>query len=138
MKLYDEMRDKFGFKDGEDVPSFAGPLRTLYVCAINTFARVEKSQYRAVEYNRTGLHNWCMIQYVTVKDFRRKERDIVDSTKVDEAMHRAVFHAFRFNVDRFVVLTAEADILSFNDNIRKAVDELKQDKFRTNKKGKRL
>lgn len=63
MKYYADMRTKFGFDDGDDVPVEAWDLRDLYVRFMNDLAVKRGSAVRAYAYDHPGLHNTCQILY---------------------------------------------------------------------------
>jgi len=59
---YLEMRNKYGFNDGELVPAEAEVVRSILVEAINAYLG-PKSKVEAYEYDRPGIHNPCLIMY---------------------------------------------------------------------------
>lgn len=73
LTMYEEMRNKHGFSDGENVPIEAEVVRDLLVETINEVLGSE-SPVEAVAYDRGGLHNWCMIVYR-----RKDDRSIEES-----------------------------------------------------------
>lgn len=60
--LYDEMTTKFGFSDGEAVPFGIEKVRKEIVGYININLPPD-CPVEAYEYDRAGVHNWCLILY---------------------------------------------------------------------------
>lgn len=94
MQYWDDMRDKFGFNDGEAIPAGAELYRDVYLRAVNLLLEQEKSQVRAVRYDRPGVHNGCMILLVTatwynkvyVREVKKDPKGLLpDITIPDEA-----------------------------------------------------
>ena len=71
MRFYDDMLDKYGFNDGANIPNGIERVRTVYIRVINTFARKRKSYYRAFAFDRSGMHNWCLIGYAHTQDMMK-------------------------------------------------------------------
>ncbi len=99
MKYWEEMSSKFGFSDGESIPSDAEAHRSVYTQAINVLAEELGSAYRVVEYNRSGMHNWCLIVSIP------KDADPTDITVPegeDEGLRRAINVAHDLMLDQYV------------------------------------
>lgn len=79
MGYYDEMRTKYGFQDGEMVPPDAWAARRVLVEAINAYLGPD-SPVEAYEYDRPGVHNWCLILY---RD-KRTGKDVSEPDGVEE------------------------------------------------------
>lgn len=67
MKLsdyYKEMRSKYGFNEG-DTPEGIEKIRNLIIKKVNTKLRKSKElkKLRLAEFDRPGLHNWCLIEF---------------------------------------------------------------------------
>lgn len=60
--MYEEMRSKYGFDDGELVPPGADVYREVLIEAINAALGPER-KVEAYAYDRPGCHNWCLILY---------------------------------------------------------------------------
>ena len=65
MKYLEDMCDKFGFQDGEVVPVGIRSYRDVYVRVLNHLLPQFGSGVRAVAYDRPGMHNSCMILFVS-------------------------------------------------------------------------
>jgi hypothetical protein len=61
MNYWNAMRDKWGFDDGDSEPREGCQARAAYVTAVNALAESYGSAYRAVAFNRDGVHNHCMV-----------------------------------------------------------------------------
>lgn len=61
---FHQMDDKYGYSDGQAVPVEGEALREVLVAAINAFLSEKKSPVKAVPYNRPGIHNWLLIDFV--------------------------------------------------------------------------
>ena len=57
--LYDEMKDKYGFDDGNNIPLGIESARRKLIQYINK--RLPKDSQKLVAYDRAGAHNWCMV-----------------------------------------------------------------------------
>jgi hypothetical protein len=81
MMYYDQMRDTYGFGDGDGIPRNAFVHRSLYLTALNHLAKGLGSNVRVVAYDRPGLHNTCMLSLVSVRTYD----EIVNPTAGDNA-----------------------------------------------------
>lgn len=70
MKYLESMLSKYGFNDGDELPLEARALRRVYVAVLNSAAQRKGSEFRALCYDRPGLHNSCMILFVREADFK--------------------------------------------------------------------
>ncbi len=61
-QLYEDMRSKFGFCDGESVPEGAFDARKKVIEYINSVL-LKDSEVEAYGFDRPGMHNWCLIFY---------------------------------------------------------------------------
>jgi hypothetical protein len=64
LMAFANMVSKYGFMDGEDVPSFAEKARRDLLLAINGNAETLGSKHRCMAYDRLGLHNPTGIVFV--------------------------------------------------------------------------
>lgn len=58
----DNLNDKYGFKDGKDIPSNVGEVRATLMEYINCDLPKD-SCIEVVAIDRPGLHNWCLLMY---------------------------------------------------------------------------
>lgn len=67
---YKEMRNKYGFDEGQ-TPEGIEKVRELIIRKVNAkIKRIPKfANVQMIEHDRAGLHNWCLI------DFRHKEKE---------------------------------------------------------------
>jgi len=120
MKYFDEMQTKWGFADGEAVPSGAEHYRTAYILAVNALAVRTGSEYRAYAFDRGGMHNWCLILFTCDQEAREAEPVSLTLTdggigpsrytcaeKCDDAMDRAVELAHDKEIDGYVAVTVQ-------------------------------
>lgn len=117
MRYWEEMRGKFGFGDGEQVPDGAAAYRAVYVATVNRLAEQLGSGLRAVAWDRPGLHNWCLIVFRRLEDLAG-----VDPARLaagdapagpvaapDAALEEAIAQADAARVDEFVAVTVAID-----------------------------
>lgn len=116
MKYFEEMLTKYGFGDGDAMPSEARTYREAYINVINAFAEKKGSAYRAVSYDRSGMHNSCLILFEKVD---RSDWD-VRYEDLDRQMQGAISDAHDFEVDAYITtkvrmnrLSLEADLLKY-------------------------
>ena len=108
MKYFDDMLDKYGFGDGGAVPPDAWACRDIYIAALNALAAHNGSAVRAVPFNRAGMHNSCLILFVSAKDAARLASGDEELAQVtpDSGMASAIDQANVLDLDDFVVITA--------------------------------
>ncbi len=109
---YREMLDKYGFNDGSDEPDNSLTARALYVTTLNMLAERLKSGFRVVAWDRPGMHNRCMIVYVTLDEFNELGGDPTASNpevagvsfdkNIDEEFETAEDMAFDMNLDDLI------------------------------------
>jgi hypothetical protein len=58
---WDDFTDKFGFQDGAGVEDTDFRARAVLVKKLNDHPVMQKAKITAVEYDRPGMHNPCMI-----------------------------------------------------------------------------
>jgi len=58
--MYEEMRSRYGFNDGDSIPFYAGEYREILVKLINS-ALPEDCPYEAYAFDSPWLHNSCLI-----------------------------------------------------------------------------
>ncbi len=68
MQYFEELTSKYGFNDGEAVPDGIIAYRSVYIEAINALAEAFESEYRAISYNRLGVHNPYLIMFAKKAD----------------------------------------------------------------------
>lgn len=111
MRYWDEMQDKFGFRDGEAVPAGAEAYREVYLLAVNRLAEQLGSRVRAVPYDPAGMHNWCLVLFRDAGDqgVEGTRQDLVaiaaDEAEQDEAMIAAIEQARTLPLDDYVDVT---------------------------------
>ncbi len=107
MKYWDQMLSKYGFDDGDAVPDGADVYRRVYILAVNALAEKLGSQVRAAAFNRSGLHNPCLILFLVVGEASSFSPDALASGDVTVG----TVHGFRGLPD-----------LLFNEAVRAAHD----------------
>lgn len=119
MKYFDEMLTKWGFGDGDAEPDGVYVYRKAYVAAINAFAEKYESNFRAVEFDRPGLHNGCVILFDNME--KPEEHPMSwENANADEGMVKAIESAYEIDVDSFVDVVCNFD----NYALEAAIDEL--------------
>ena len=73
MRYWEAMNDKYGFGDGEELPTDAWQRREAYVRLLNALAEVRGSRTRVVCFDRGGFHNPCMVLLVESRYVRDPE-----------------------------------------------------------------
>ena len=58
---WDDFRSKFGFGDGATYEDRDFKARGIIVRALNKTAAFKKAKVKAIEYDRAGIHNPCLI-----------------------------------------------------------------------------
>lgn len=116
MRYWDEMRTKYGFNDGGAVPDGAEVYRAVYIRAVNQLAEQLGSRVRATAYDRTGVHNWCLILFYDVNDLAGRVPDELaepldvsgrEVLEPDEAMDEAIQQAYLLDLDSFVQVSVD-------------------------------
>lgn len=100
MKYWNEMRDKYGFSDGNTVPVEAETCRTVYVRVLNVLLEKEKSNTRVQAFDRPGVHNYCLIICVEAKA-KNKDKEVNDQF-MDNAFNIAIEIANDLALDDYV------------------------------------
>lgn len=113
MHYFDDMQNKYGFQDGDAVPAQAEMTREVYVRAINALAERNGSQIRVVQVNRSGVHNWCFIDFIRVGEEWTDENDV----RPDDEMIAAIDKAMTLGLDDYVNTVVTIDP-SFEDLLR--------------------
>lgn len=106
MQYWDQMRDKYGFDEGSNIPPHAYALREVYVKVLNALLEKRGSKTRVAVFDRPGLHNGCLINVVSAEDSEK----IVDA--LDEIGLSCLAEAMGMGLDDFVtvVVTIDADL----------------------------
>jgi hypothetical protein len=116
MRYWDEMRTKYGFNDGGAVPDGVEVYRAIYIRAVNKLAEQLGSRVRATAYDRTGVHNWCLILFYDVNDLAGRIPDELaepldvsgrEVLEPDEAMDEAIRQAYLLDLDSFVQVSVD-------------------------------
>jgi hypothetical protein len=116
MRYWDEMRTKYGFNDGGAVPDGAEVYRAVYIRAVNKLAEQLDSRVRAAAYDRTGVHNWCLILFYDVNDLAGRAPDELtepldisggEVLDPDEPMDEAIRQAYLLDLDSFVQVSVD-------------------------------
>ena len=110
MRFWEEMQSKYGFSDGGAVPDGAEVYRAVYIKVVNRLAEQLKSNVRAAAYDRSGVHNWCLILCYAVTDRAGHTADELTDTldlsaqvlEPDEPMSEAIRQAYLLDLDGFV------------------------------------
>lgn len=122
MKYLEDLRNKLGFSDGEKMPSGISKYREAYIRTINHFAEKRGSGFRMIAFNRSGLHNNCLMFPETLDRFELRGDQgqdgrlnlFNDSPSVDDAFMEAVTDAIDFDPDRFVHVQVKLDLNSLS------------------------
>lgn len=61
----DDFRSKYGFGDGSTYEDRDFKARALIVKAINKLTAFKKAKVKAIEYDRSGMHNPCMVLLIS-------------------------------------------------------------------------
>lgn len=85
-QIYEEMRSKWGFSEGEMIPNGAENVQKAIVELINKNLP-ENCPVEAYAYERPGLHNWCLILY------RLKGTTDICEEKEPEEIHDIIYKA---------------------------------------------
>lgn len=102
MQYWEEMRSKWGFGDGDAVPNGADLFRKVYVDAVNALAERDGAEYRAFPFDRTGVHNWCMI-LIAPKDADLSANGVVASgVAEDDVLATQIAEAYDMELDAYV------------------------------------
>lgn len=72
MQYFNEMNSKYGFSDGDTIPSEAVECRTVYVKVLNKLLERFNSLSRILPFDRTGCHNWCLWIRVPLEYYNQK------------------------------------------------------------------
>ena len=110
MRFWNEMQDKYGFADGEAIPEGAEVFRAVYIRAVNALAAQLGSAVRAIAYDRSGVHNSCLILFYRVSDLEAHDVSLfsqpieldIDSAEPDKPMEEAIQQADLMNLDDFI------------------------------------
>jgi hypothetical protein len=65
---WDDFTDKYGFRDGASVEPRDFEARSTLVAVINDHAAMKAAGLQALEYDRPGLHNPCLVVVVKGQD----------------------------------------------------------------------
>ena len=117
MHYFEEMfNNKWGFSDGESFPPDAVAAREVYIQAINAHAERLNTSQRLVAFDRSGVHNPCLILLHHKRDLDEAgidpatyhlHTDIpakpLGESEVDDAMEQAIFIASRMMLDDYIV-----------------------------------
>jgi hypothetical protein len=74
---WDDFTDKYGFRDGASVEPRDFEARSTLVAVLNGHAAIKAAGLQAVEYDRPGLHNPCML--VVVKGQGKSAAELLTS-----------------------------------------------------------
>jgi hypothetical protein len=122
MKYWIEMESKFGFNDGDSMPSGVEVYREVYLKAVNALAKKHGSKVRAVPFDRPGMHNWCLWVLIPTAWFEKKylprqngkwvpigndDELLSCDLAADAAFQAAVEAAMDLGLDEFVNVTVE-------------------------------
>ena len=120
MKYFEDMTTKWGFSDGEAIPSEACVTRKVYVAAINTRAMCLGSEYRAVEWDRWGCHNYCLIMFhrydVNPESDDGPNPHLKAFEEVEEeTLKQAVSECYDIGLDQYVITDPKIDWSGLRD-----------------------
>lgn len=97
MKYFQEMDTKWGFEDGNCVPPDAEKCREVYIKVLNKLLEKNGSDCRIIEFDRPGVHNWCLWLRVWKENLNSHEEH-----PVDDAWTKSVDEANEMGLDEFV------------------------------------
>ena len=98
---WDDFTSKFGFNEGSTLEEQDFEARSALVEMLNEHPAMRSSQLRAVEYDRPGMHNPCMIVILPARgqpddELRRlwfqheiSNQGLPDSVEIDELIGAA-------------------------------------------------
>lgn len=95
MRYWEDMRSKYGFNYGQEIPPDAEKCREVYVKVVNALAEKLGSKIRVEEYNRPGFHNYCLILFVRLGENSTVENE----PKPDDELKEAIDRAFELDLD---------------------------------------
>lgn len=124
MKYLDDMKDKWGFNDGDAMPADCWEFRKCYIRAINAVAEARGLQQRAVAFDRFGMHNSCLLLFAD-KDNVKLEEGLPVSTVIEEpgeGMQEVLSDLQEVDIDDAVVVTAAIDEEALQDLIKQALE----------------
>ena len=101
MRYWSEMRTKYGFNDGDSIPDGIEEYRTVYIEVLNALAEESGSDYRVVPFDRSGMHNFCLILIVK-KDTYDDLSSIIETTYEDDAIDEILEKAQGMELDAYV------------------------------------
>ncbi len=128
MNYYEEMLTKWGFSEGMTAPSGVETYREVYITAINRMATNLGSEFRVVPWDRSGMHNWCLILVAPIKLAELRETNEAEFEEQfsklpdfegDEKLKEAISQCHNMNLDSFVEVTVKADM----DGLKKYLDD---------------
>lgn len=109
MMYWEEFDSKWGFSDGESVPIGAEMYRSVYIQVLNKLAENLDSGFRAVAYNRYGVHNPLLIVICPKASVAHLnlgelltgvgEFEFPVTRKYDDAMDEAIAQALDLDID---------------------------------------
>lgn len=92
ISLYEEMRTKWGFDDGEAVPGGIEQVRNQIINIIEE-GLPENTLYAPMAYDRPGVHNWCFIVYTRKGSSElltyKEEKLLIDEELIKEILSDA-------------------------------------------------
>ena len=121
MMYFEDMLEKYGFGDGESEPNAVRLYRQVYVEVINRYAEAERSKIRLIAFDRSGMHNSCMILPIPAKMVKGFKPRLLSKgewdggvkipenypwdtpPEFDEAMNLAIAQAIDEDIDDYVV-----------------------------------
>ncbi len=114
MIFFDDMREKYGFSDGDALPAEAFKARDVYIRYLNTQAEKRGSTTRAIAFDRGGSHNPCMVLFISAEScadtakerladpaFSNGDRQI-DEVEPDAIFDQIIEDAIELDLDQFV------------------------------------
>ncbi len=112
MKYWEEMHSKWGFEDGGAAPFGITKFRTVYLLFVNAFAHQLGSKVRAIAFDRPGIHNGCMVAYVSADSVKAKspleltrDKRLPEAwVKPDKLMEQAIRNAYDAQPDEYLIV----------------------------------
>lgn len=75
---WEDFTSKWGFSDGNGVDNIDFEARKLLVKALNANPDMVKAKVRALEFDRPGWHNPCLVVHVEAKEGKSDEQLLAD------------------------------------------------------------
>jgi hypothetical protein len=127
------MQSKYGFADGEDIPPDALVARKLYCVFVNRLAELWGSRIRVIEYDRPGVHNPVLVEFLTDRELATRLTATYDGKEMltqpshiacwpDGPMYSAIAQATALNLDFFIADDTTVMVSAFTEYVTLSAD----------------